>query len=422
MSLPIATAVTDAAAEANLVAALDRSDRGITVVRRCVDVAELLIVAGSGTARAVVLSADLRRLDRDVLARLAAAGVAVVGFAGSADHELCWRLGIRFVVPADAEPAQVAEVLQTAVATMATGLSGLANPAAALPVFPAVPADDAPVSGTGKVVAVWGPTGAPGRTTVAVGLADEAARLGTATLLVDGDPYGGVIAQVLGMVDESPGLAAAARLHNQGRLTVAELAGLARSVSPTLRVLTGLARPDRWPELRVESVLGVLESARTLAGLTVVDCGFCLEADEEISFDTAAPRRNGATLAALEAADVVVAVGAGDPVGIHRLVRGLSDLAEAVPGTEPIVLVNKVRGAVVPGNPEREIAAALHRFAGVPAIRTLPYDRSGLDRALSRGQTLAESVPKSPLRRALIELAARLTGVPVARPGRLLRA
>lgn len=422
MSLPIATAVTDAAAEANLVAALDRSDRGITVVRRCVDVAELLTVAGSGTARAVVLSADLRRLDRDVLARLAAAGVAVVGFASQADHELCWRLGIRFVVPVDAEPALVAEVLQAAAASLASGLSGLANPVASLPVFPAVPADNVPASGTGTVVAVWGPTGAPGRTTVAVGLADEAARIGGATLLVDGDPYGGVIAQVLGMVDESPGLAAAARLHNQGRLGVVELAGLARSVSPELRVLTGLARPDRWPELRVESVLGVLECARTLAGLTVVDCGFCLEADEEISFDTAAPRRNGATLAALEAADVVIAVGAGDPVGIHRLVRGLSDLAEAVPGAEPVVLVNKVRGTVVPGNPEREIAAALQRFAGVPRIRALPYDRSGLDRALSRGQTLAESVPRSPLRRALIELAGQVTGVPVARPGRLLRA
>jgi len=36
---------------------------------------------------------------------------------------------------------------------------------------------------------------------------------------------------------------------------------------------------------------------------TVVDCGFSLEQDEELSFDTAAPRRNGATLATLLAAD-----------------------------------------------------------------------------------------------------------------------
>ena len=37
--------------------------------------------------------------------------------------------------------------------------------------------------------------------------------------------------------------------------------------------------------------------------MIMVDCGFCLEADEEISFDTVAPRRNGATLAMLADAD-----------------------------------------------------------------------------------------------------------------------
>ena len=68
-----------------------------------------------------------------------------------------------------------------------------------------------------------------------------------------------------------------------------------------------------------------------LAELTVVDCGFCLEQDEELSFDTAAPRRNGATLTTIEQADLVVAVGSADPVGLQRLVRGLSDLREAVP-------------------------------------------------------------------------------------------
>ncbi|GAA1686458.1 AAA family ATPase [Fodinicola feengrottensis] len=424
MSLPIVTAVTDAAAEANLVAALGRSDRGITVVRRCVDVADLLAVAGSGTTRAVVLSADLRRLDHDVLARLAAARVAVVGFVNPAErwHEQTLsQLGVRYVLSTDADPDTVVEMLQAADASMATGSwNGVADPAAALPVFAAAPAQSTPAPGLGTVVAVWGPTGAPGRTTVAVGVADEAARLGVPTLLVDCDPYGGVIGQVLGMVDESPGLAAAARLHNQGRLGVGDLAGLARSLSPTLRVLTGLARSDRWPELRFESVLGVLECARTLAALTIVDCGFCLEADEEISFDTAAPRRNGATLAALDAADVVVAVGAGDPVGVQRLVRGLSDLAEAAPGSEPVVVVNKIRPTVVSGNPEHEIATALHRFAGVSRIRALPYDRDGLDRALSHGQTLAESVPRSPLRRALIEIARELTSA-IARPEDLAR-
>src|SRR5207253_8718402 len=98
------------------------------------------------------------------------------------------------------------------------------------------------------------------------------------------------------------------------------------AVSRTLSVLTGIATPQRWPELRPSAVEVVLTLARTLAAVTVVDCGFCLEQDEELSYDTLAPRRNGATLAALDSADLVVVVGSAEPVGVRRLVHGLADL------------------------------------------------------------------------------------------------
>jgi Mrp family chromosome partitioning ATPase len=402
VSLPVLTAVTDAEWESELVAALDSGDHGVTIVRRCVDVADLLAAASTGTARAVVLSADLRRLDREVLSRLQAARVGVVGLVEpgdvAAEHRLR-QLGVRHVLPSDAGAAVVAESLVRA--------GGVADPDE--------PPDKPPepeLSGPGRVVAVWGPTGAPGRTTVAVAVADEAARLGVPTLLIDADVYGGVVAQVLGILDESPGVAAAARADNQGELDVAALARLARAVNPRFRVLTGLSRADRWPELRPDPVRGVLERARALVALTVVDCGFCVEEDEELSFDTAVPRRNGATLTVLEEADIVVAVGAADPVGIQRLVRALSDLADRLPGIQPRVVVNKLRAGVVPGDPAGEVAGALRRFAAVQRIDTLPYDRAALDRALAGGLTLGEAVPSSPLRQALTRLAAELAGVP----------
>ena len=164
-----------------------------------------------------------------------------------------------------------------------------------------------------------------------MGLADEAARLGVSSLLVDADVYGGVVAQVLGLLDDSPGLAGAARQAGAGTLDSAALVRLAWAVRPHLRVLTGLARADRWPELRPRAVTTVLEEARRLAELTVVDCAFNLEDDEELSFDTAAPRRNGATLAVLEAADTVVCVSGADPVALQRSVRALDDLREVLP-------------------------------------------------------------------------------------------
>ncbi|SHN47808.1 MinD-like ATPase involved in chromosome partitioning or flagellar assembly [Cryptosporangium aurantiacum] len=256
-----------------------------------------------------------------------------------------------------------------------------------------------------QVLAVWGPTGAPGRTTIAVGLADEAARLGVPTLLVDADTYGGVVAQHLGLLDEASGLASAARLADTGRLDARTLATLARTVTPHLRVLTGISRAERWPEIGPDAMTELLRQARALTTLTVVDCGFSLEQDEELVYDTAAPRRNGATLAALEAADTVLAVGTADPVGLQRLIRGLASLREVAPILEPQVVVNRLRRGPIVGDPAREVTTALQRFAGVDGARTLPYDRPAVDRALAEGRTLAEVAEKSQLRRALAELA-----------------
>jgi Flp pilus assembly CpaE family ATPase len=426
MRVPVLTAVTGAVWEADLVSALDGTAHPVTVVRRCVDLAELLSVAATGTARVVLLSPDLRRLDRDAVRRLAAMGVAAVGLVDPGDEAATHRLrqlGVLRVLPADAGVEAITRAVVDVVAEAVGGADGPAvgDPAAALPEPGSEVRPPPPPPGRGRIVAVWGPTGAPGRTTVAVGLADESARLGVSTLLVDADVYGGAVAQVLGLLDESAGLAAACRAAGAGRLDGPALAGFARQLTPTLRVLPGPARADRWPELRPAALGAVLDQARHLAALTVLDCAFCLEQDEELSYDTAAPRRNGATLAALEAADTVVCVGSADPIGLQRLIRALDELREAVPRATTLVVVNRVR-AGVPGDPRREIGDALARWAGVHEPIFLPAAPAVVDAALWVGATLAETAPGSPLRLALAALARRLTGAPPpAAPRRRLR-
>ena len=419
MAVPVLTAVSDAVWEADLVAALARGDLGVVVARRCVDLADLLATAATGSARVALLSADLRRLDRDALGRLAVAGVAVVGLVPPGDAEAERRLrqlGVQHVLPSDSTPEQISDAVAVAGSTTRPPTAGeraaLADPRGALPALPDAPEQlpDADL-GTGRVLAVWGPTGAPGRTTVAVTLAAEVAALGRSALLVDADAYGGVVAQVLGLLDDAPGLAAACRLANNGALDLPSLAELARTVRGELRVLTGIARSDRWPELRPAALEVVLELARSLASHVVVDCGFALEQDEELAYDTAAPRRNGATLTVLESADEVYAVGSADPVGLQRLVRGLSELAEAVPGVRPTVVVNRLRAGAIPGDAEAEVRAALQRYAGVEDVLVVPYDRDGLDAALATGRTLAEAAPGSPARAALTAHAAAVLGV-----------
>jgi Flp pilus assembly CpaE family ATPase len=191
------------------------------------------------------------------------------------------------------------------------------------------------------------------------------------------------------------------------------LVRLAWAVRPQLRVLTGLARADRWPELRPHAVATVLDEARRLADLVVVDCSFNLEDDEELSFDTAAPRRNGATLAVLDGADAVLCVSGADPVALQRSVRALDDLREVLPDVEPVLVVNQLRRGPVPGDPRTEIAAAVERFAGRDVDFFLPADRDAVDAALASGRTLAEVAPRSPLRTALRAMAAAMAGVAV---------
>jgi MinD-like ATPase involved in chromosome partitioning or flagellar assembly len=415
VTVPVVTAGLATDWEAGLVAAFEGGSHGVRVGRRCVDLCELMAAAAAGTARAALVSSELRGLDRDSLTRCAVAGVAVVAVSADApdDARRLRSLGIMHVVSDGAPPAEVADVLVRA-ASAAPQLApyDVGDPLSALPTL-ASPAsvEVSRPDGEGRVVAVWGPTGAPGRTSVAVGIAAELAELGVSTLLVDADAYGGVVAQVLGLLDEAPGLAAACRLANNGMLDSEAVAALALGVRPGLRVLTGIARADRWPELRASSVDTVLSAAREVAAVVVVDCGFSLEQDEELSFDTTAPRRNGATLAALAAADTILAVAAADPIGLQRFVRGVSELLDAVPTASPVSVVNRVRPAAVGGgDPEREIAAALDRFAGLSGVRFVPMDTAAYDAALASGRTLPEIAPNSPARLALQSIAVGIAG------------
>jgi Flp pilus assembly CpaE family ATPase len=134
-----------------------------------------------------------------------------------------------------------------------------------------------------------------------------------------------------------------------------------------------------------------------------------------------APRRNGATLSILDHADVVIAVGSADPIGVQRLIRGLTELREAGVAAPVWIVLNRVRKGAVPGDPGTELDSALERFAGQRSAAQLPFDLSNLDAAQAIGKTLAEVSPNSPLRKAVIELARELSGLRAPVRGRRRR-
>jgi len=431
VSLPALTAVTPRW-EGALAGHLGRNGQ-VHVARRCADLPELLGCAAAGVGRLAVVSVDLRGVDRSAVATLLEHGVRVLGVHppdDEAGRRALVRWGVPVVLPADAS----AEALDTALVALLAHTSGLspagevdppegpgsglsepdAEPASGLdtverrlaPVGPSASADHGVTRG--RLIAVWGPTGAPGRSTVAVNLAAELAQT-ESVLLVDADTYGGSHAQMLAILDEAPGVAAATRAADHGTLDEATLVRLAPLVQDQLRVLTGLPRADRWPELREHAVADVLQTAAALWPWTVVDIGFCLEQDEEISFDTTAPRRNGVALTVLAAADEVVVVGSADPIGLQRTVRAVAELRDHV-AHPPRVVVTRVRSSAVGRDPDARIRDVLSRFGGIERVHLVPEDREALDAALLEGATLGRSRPTSTARVALADLADAVAG------------
>lgn len=362
----------------------------LVLLRRCLDLTELLAAATSGSARVAVVGHRSQGLDRDAVDRLGSVGVrvlVVVADAGTAaasydqERERLGRLGAAEVLPA---------------AAVATDLPRAVREAARHEVVPASShAALEPTGGDGRLVAVWGAHGAPGRTTVAVGLGAALAARGTPAVVVDADPHGGAVGQHLGVLDEASGLLGAVRLANAGTLDPARLAACARTVEPGLAVLTGLPRADRWQEVRPGLLADVLAGARVLSDVVLVDAGAGLEPPPAPGLPT--PRtREALVTSVLEEADEVLVVASPDPIGLTRLARSLVDL-RTVRGDGPsYVVVNRMRTGL--GWRERDVADMVARVCPDSPVVFLPDDQPTADKALVAGRTVAQLDPRSSTR------------------------
>lgn len=363
---------------------------GVVVLKRCVDVDDLLATASIGQADVAVLGLDAPGLD-----------VAAV------DHLRGSRVRPVAVVPSDALEAGRVRAARIGVAQLVADddLDALPDAVTAADRAPVPPEPDRPAGpgADGRLIAVWGPAGAPGRTTVAVGMAAELARRELRTVLVDADPQSPSVGQQLGIVDGVSGLLAAARLTVGGHLEE-RFATVQRAIDSRLSVVTGLPRPDRWVEVRAGAVEHLLETALRQAHV-VADTGFSLEDDPAHDFGTRPPR-NQLTLATLGMADEIVVVGSADPIGLSRLVRGLAELRELVPATPMRVVVNRMRASL--GWSERDVAGMVGSFACLTGLHFLPEDQTTVDRSLVAGRTLVE-LGDSAIGRALSSLVEAVT-------------
>lgn len=369
---------------------------GVTILRRCVDAVDALAAVATFPHARPVVSAALPRMVAATIERL---GESTVGLADDDDDENRLRaLGVKRVVRASTDPLWPSllhgDRSLPHAAEASPSVQAVPTPVQAVPPSVDAPQGSAPRSG-GHLIAVWGPPGAPGRTTVAVALADALARAGREICLVDADTYAPGLALALGV--QAPGICAACRHVDSG--ADPEVRSSCAGVRPRLSVLPGIGSPGGWTQLRTSALEALWAGVRREFDTTIVDVGPCVEDDE-----AGAPwarRRNAAAVTALLAADRVVVVARGSSEGAARLAAAWPDL----PGT-PSRLVVQNRA----GRRSRDWPDAIRALGVTAPVVALPDDPRTVQRCWSHAATLSERGSGSGLARAVRTFAATLVG------------
>ncbi|WP_051259228.1 AAA family ATPase [Schaalia suimastitidis] len=377
--------------EADLVVAIDAHKETMEVTRRCADLAEILAAAHAGLVHAVCIDGSDPEIDRDIIDEIHRRGVGVILLAAPQNGKALHALGADAVISETA----VDSIVEALLAIVRHDISVRSQASRGIPAVENLPfVGQAPPqqAGRGRVITVWGTSGAPGRTSVAVALAC-AFSASARTLLIDADTTNPSVAHALSLPLEPSALTALSRIAGRGVVSDDDIDRATLPVSDRLAVLTGLSSPQRWREIGPRTLHAVIDAARRWADIVVVDCA-ALHLDAEHDAHRGRAERDDVCNAALDEADLVVVVGRGDPIGIHRLsllVRQWEDTGRSTPVE---VLINRCCASSAGRSWQSAIHAALSPILPGTSVVMLPEDEA-VQRALLRGQPLLVEAPDS---------------------------
>jgi hypothetical protein len=304
--------------------------------------------------------------------------------AGTAGEDMAWGLPVAGV-PVAPESESIAQSL--GISTILWGeeearewLTGLGSRHTSVPA---------------PLIAVWGSAGAPGATTLAVGLARELANYGP-VVLVDADFVAPSVAELMGLTGDSSGLLGALRVARndtppwEALLACAETAGN----SLPLHVFSGI-RPGGLGRLEAGAISILLDTIRGL-GVAVVAEGKCSLGAPELT-----PERT-AVEAIVSAASRVFWVSTSTDLGVSRLVRDWKLLSEMTDDADNSILLRTPERSG--GGGFTQAAEAAWGFTGCSDIRSLPDSKSQIHSAwlpellsgLQGARQSAVSPPRAP--------------------------
>jgi MinD-like ATPase involved in chromosome partitioning or flagellar assembly len=260
--------------------------------------------------------------------------------------------------------------------------------------------DRAPIDLSARTVCVWGPAAA-GKSTVALNLATELALLDKRVLLVDADAEAPVLAVMLGITENPPGLTAALRLVQSDRLDEAQWSRVTERIEferTGFDFLAGLSSPRRWPELRAEAIEKLLSWLAPRYDFVIFDVAANL--DPNLIDSERLQPRSEATNYLVSHAQLTLAICAADVISVNRFLWAVRELK---PNTFTTI-ANRLRSQALGSSPNRQLADTLHHFAKLSPHTFLPED-SACDASLLAAKPLALQAKNSKLREALRLLA-----------------
>ncbi|MGH3654615.1 AAA family ATPase [Glutamicibacter sp.] len=388
----------------------------LMVTRVCSDIAEAIAACDTGMADVLIVADAQLVPPMEQLDALLMHQTAVVMFFDRPEN---WKpLPDVLHLPADTAIADLEGRIRAVVQSL--NISGTDGALGEIE-----PVDDTTGRG-GRIVSFWSAPGSPGRSTVALNYAVEAAAAGKTVVLLDADTYAASIAIQLGLMDESASIAQLCRAIDAGSLDVARLnaaCSLVQVGEATMRVATGIPRASRWPEVRASALRRASMLLKVHYDVVVLDLAPYIELDEQLSFDTQAPQRNAVTVEMLQCSDELFMIVRADSLGIPRALRAIDELEEALPGLKPKIVFNRVGSSGTGRSPKRRLIEAWDRFGPTHDIAGyLPNDSAACNASVLGGSPLLEIAPRSLLRTEIRSLAGiKSTVSPKKRNSRRIR-
>jgi pilus assembly protein CpaE len=294
--------------------------------------------------------------------------VAIPGPANGALGEALMA-GAHEIVILPAERSVVAAAVQKAVARVSTAAHA-----------------DAAVDARSPLIAVLGPKGGVGKTTVSTNLATTLAAGGLRVLLVDLDLQFGDVGLVLGV---APDRTIHDLVTSQGRLDGESLAGFIGRTADGVDVLLAPARPDQAESVTDERLAEVLDVATREYDAVVVDTP---------------PAFTSATITAIDRAQHLVMIGSLDLPGLKNMKVGLETLdLMGVDRGRVLTVLNRANSKV--GLLGHEVKQVL---GGTPDV-SIPSDRA-LPRSTNSARPIVAADPRSAPAKALRSLGQRIAG------------